>query len=359
MIKVSIIIPVYKAPLDYLRDCLDSLVAQTMNECEFIVVSDGASETECSICKEYTVKDSRFKFFKRKHVGVSATRNFGINQAQGEYITFVDADDWIEPETCEVTYHFAKQNDSDMVFWDLIFEELKKDKEMTQFCCQDIEHLSVKEISFFKERIIYNSERALLIPALTVCKLIKLNVIKSNNIKFEANLTRGEDRVFNYQITTRLNNIAYLKKVFYHYNIHILSTEQSFHKHEFVDFLAFIQRLDGLSHQKERTNIANATIGCFFRCISKLYREELGIREIYSELLFLKRQIKMEPFHTLIQEAILPHFSLLAKCEIILMKKGITAFFSLRIVKLFFTHPLKCLYYKLKRPYNGTCSNRN
>ena len=132
-VLVSIIVPIYKVPLEYLRACLSSLTAQTMQECEFILVSDGASKAECSVCEEYTVKDSRFKFFDQEHAGVSVARNYGIDQAQGEFITFVDADDWIEPMTCETTYAYAMQNNSDMVFWDLFFEEPGKEKDYTEF----------------------------------------------------------------------------------------------------------------------------------------------------------------------------------------------------------------------------------
>ena len=64
---ISVIVPVYKVPLDYLRVCLESLFAQTLQESEFIIISDGASEAECSICEEYARKDSRFKFFKNAY----------------------------------------------------------------------------------------------------------------------------------------------------------------------------------------------------------------------------------------------------------------------------------------------------
>lgn len=336
MIKVSIIVPVYKVPLEYLRGCLDSLVAQTLQECEFIIVSDGASDTECFICEEYAAIDKRFKFFKREHAGVSAARNYGIEQAQGDYLTFVDADDWIEKETCETVYQFAKQNNSEIVFWDLFFEEQKKKKDYTEFYFQNICHLSNEENSVFQDYIIYNPERKFLVPPLTVCKLFKRDLINLSKVRFDSNLSRGEDRVFNFQITTQTKNIAYLKKTFYHYVIHASSTEQSFHEHDFLDLLAFIQRLDALSDQKKRASIANETIGCFFRCTSKLYEVKLSPRKMYSELMFLKKQIKAEPFHTFIQETNLPHFSFLARCEIALMKKGITLFTTLRFFKILF-----------------------
>lgn len=344
MIKVSVIVPVYKVPLEYLRACLDSLNAQTMQECEFIIVSDGAPEAECAICAEYAGKDSRFKFFRREHAGVSATRNYGIELAQGEYLTFVDADDWIEPNTCEETYEFAKQNNSDMVFWDLFFEEPGKKNNCTEFYFQNKPHLSNEDISIFQDCIIHNPERKTLIPPLTVCKLINRNLIDSLKVRFDPNLSRGEDRVFNYQITTQTKRISYLKKIFYHYIIHASSTEQSFHEHDFPALLAFIQRLDNLSFQKKRPRIANETIACFFHCIYKIHLNNLNIMQLYSELSFLKEQIKKEPFHSFIQEAYFPNYSLLAKCEIALMKKGITFFFTIRIIKAILFHCLKSLH---------------
>ena len=116
--KVSVIVPVYKVPLEYLRECLGSLAAQTLQESEFIIVSDGAPKEECSICDEYATKDIRFKFFKREHAGVSTTRNYGIAQALGEYITFVDADDWIDKSTLQEIYTFVKKNNSDILTMD-------------------------------------------------------------------------------------------------------------------------------------------------------------------------------------------------------------------------------------------------
>lgn len=335
MIKVSVIVPVYKVPLKYLRACLDSLTAQTLQECEFIVVSDGAPEAECAICEDYTVKDSRFKFFKKEHTGVSATRNYGIDRAQGEYITFVDADDWIEPESNEITYAYAKQNNCDMVFWDLTINEMGKEHVSTEFHCNNIPNLSNEEVSFFQDCIIHSAQKKLLVPPLTVCKLLKRSYILKHNIKFDTTLSRGEDRVFNFQFITHVNSIAYLKRPLYHYIIHPFSTEQSFHKRDFTELLKFIQKLDILSEQKKRISIANETIECFFRCINKLYHSNLNKKQICSELSFLKNQIRTEPFHTFIQDAYFPDYTLWTKCEIELMKKKHTFFFILRIIKAF------------------------
>ena len=119
-IKVSVVVPVYKVPLEYLRVCLDSLAAQTLQECEFIVVSDGAPEAECSICEEYANKDSRFKYFRREHAGVSVTRNFGIEQAQGEYISFVDSDDYVKQNY--LSFLSQLQISPDIIFFNFSFQ---------------------------------------------------------------------------------------------------------------------------------------------------------------------------------------------------------------------------------------------
>ena len=127
MILLSFIIPVYKVPLEYLRACLDSLAAQTLQECEFIVVSDGAPEPEYSVCKEYTSKDSRFKFFKHTHAGVSSARNFGLKQACGEYIAFIDSDDWIEADMAQECYAFANKQRTDILTMDYFVNVKKKE----------------------------------------------------------------------------------------------------------------------------------------------------------------------------------------------------------------------------------------
>ena len=91
--KVSVIVPIYKTPLNYFKECMESLYNQTMQDAEFILVFDGENRELLSICNSYKEKDERFKIFIQSHLGVSATRNFGIKQARGEYIAFVDADD--------------------------------------------------------------------------------------------------------------------------------------------------------------------------------------------------------------------------------------------------------------------------
>lgn len=112
-IKFSVIVPVYNAK-KYLRECLDSIVNQTLKEIEIVLVDDGSTDGCANICKLY-LNDSRVKCLYKINEGPAAAHQYGIEHAQGEYIGFVDTDDWIEPQTMEYAYRAAIKSDADIV----------------------------------------------------------------------------------------------------------------------------------------------------------------------------------------------------------------------------------------------------
>ena len=115
-IKVSIIIPVYNAE-KHLKQCLNSLISQTINEIEVICVDDCSTDNSQNIIEDFNTKDDRIRYFSmRKNSGSGLARNKGINHAKGEYLSFVDADDHIINTNCyEEIYKFAHKNSADMV----------------------------------------------------------------------------------------------------------------------------------------------------------------------------------------------------------------------------------------------------
>ena len=112
--KISIIVPVYKVE-KYLRRCLDSIVAQTFTDWECILIDDGSPDGSGKICDEYAETDSRFKVIHQENKGVSAARNAGIDMAKGEWVTFVDSDDWMDVEMLLELHSVAKKHDADVV----------------------------------------------------------------------------------------------------------------------------------------------------------------------------------------------------------------------------------------------------
>ena len=113
MIKVSIIVPVYNVEL-YLKHCLDSLVNQTLKDIEIICVNDGSTDNSLSILEEYAQKYSVIKVIDKENGGISSARNIAISQAKGEYLGFVDSDDWVDLDYFEKLYNTAKKYNSDI-----------------------------------------------------------------------------------------------------------------------------------------------------------------------------------------------------------------------------------------------------
>jgi len=118
MIKVSVIVPVYNTE-EYLSKCLDSLVNQTLNEIEIIVVNDGSPDDSQKIIDEYSSKFTQIKSFQKPNGGLSDARNFGIEKAKGEFIGFVDSDDYVDFEMFESMYRKATEHQAEIVLCDL------------------------------------------------------------------------------------------------------------------------------------------------------------------------------------------------------------------------------------------------
>ena len=119
MIKVSVIVPVYNV-YEYLGRCLDSLVNQTLKEIEIIVVNDGSPDNSQLIIDKYAKKYSNIKAYKKKNGGLSDARNYGLAKATGEYIAFIDSDDYVDVNMLEKMYNKAKKDDLDIVVCDSI-----------------------------------------------------------------------------------------------------------------------------------------------------------------------------------------------------------------------------------------------
>lgn len=111
--KVSVIVPVYNVE-KYLKECLDSLVNQTLKNIEIILVDDGSTDSSAEICEEYAKNDSRIKIIKQQNQKQGAARNRGLNEAKGEYVGFVDSDDWIDLDFYEKLYNSAVENNADI-----------------------------------------------------------------------------------------------------------------------------------------------------------------------------------------------------------------------------------------------------
>ncbi len=220
---ISIIIPVYNvAP--YLGQCLDNVVNQTHQNIEIICINDGSHDNSISILKEYEQRDNRIKIVNQVNQGVSSARNYGINLSTGRYIMFVDADDWIDLETCEKTLKLAERYRADVVIWPYIkefsdYSVLKPifEKDMIVFENEDVRSFLHRRICGLLGEELRKPE---MMNALSPVwgKLYRQNVIKDFNVRFESNDHIGiEDGLFNFIVFSHIKKAVYINQFYYHY----------------------------------------------------------------------------------------------------------------------------------------------
>ena len=197
MVKVSIIVPVYNTK-EYLNTCLDSLIKQSLKDIEIIVVNDGSTDDSQSIIDEYLKKDKRIKSFIKKNGGLGDARNYGIKRASGEYIGFVDSDDYVDITMFEKLYNKAIKEDSDIVECDLYWVYPNESK------------LDTANYYDNKKDIMYN------IRVMVCNKIFKREILSKNDILFPVGI-RYEDIVFTYKLLPYIKNISYINEAFYYY----------------------------------------------------------------------------------------------------------------------------------------------
>ena len=203
MVDISIIVPIYNAS-KYLKKCLDSLVNQTKKELEFILINDGSTDDSESIIKSYS--DDRIKYYKRSNHGIGKTRNFGINNASGKYIMFLDSDDYLEENACEVLYKKIEKEKLDVVVCD--------------FYRVDSNYKEVEKIISFKNTKLKDNPNLLLnINLAPWNKIYRSDLIKNNNIKFIEDL-KYEDAPFVALALLKSKKIGKVDKPLINYTIH-------------------------------------------------------------------------------------------------------------------------------------------
>ena len=204
---VSIIVPVYNVE-DYIDKCLSSLVNQTLENIEIIVVNDGSPDNSQKIIDKYVKKyPKKVKCYVKENGGQGSARNFGLTKAKGEYIEYCDSDDYVEEDMFEKMYQKAIRNKLDIVICGSynVYENGKRDIELNREIFKD-----KKKNSFFGRMAVWN-------------KIYKRELLVDSNISFRSKLWY-EDLDFTLQVLTSAKKVGYINKPFYNYLIREGST---------------------------------------------------------------------------------------------------------------------------------------
>lgn len=203
---VSVMIPVYNAQ-DHIRKCLDSLLVQTYENIQIVVVNDGSKDSSGQICEEYAKRDSRVKLINQPNGGEGAARNTGLREADGEYLCFVDADDYVKPDFVEKLYNLQKQNNSGLSICG--FTELKGDTVINE-THGDIERMNQAEAM---EKLLREDS----FKGYVWNKMFRMNIIRENKLKFDITLAVWTDVLFVFDYMQHIDSVTFDPTPEYYY----------------------------------------------------------------------------------------------------------------------------------------------
>lgn len=210
-IKVSIIMPVYKVE-EYVGKAIESIQSQTLTEWEFLIVDDGTPDRSGEICDEYAAKDERIKVIHKENGGAPSARNLAIDMAEGEYLYFLDSDDWAEPQMLEDMYRLAKRDNSQLVVAGFYIDTYIGNGEyMTDdYVVEDAVYPTKEEFrrnayKLFDKNLLYTPWN----------KLYERNYIMENNLRFPT--TFWDDFPFNISIVRDVERVTVTSGQYYHF----------------------------------------------------------------------------------------------------------------------------------------------
>jgi len=236
--KLSIIVPVYNSGRFIVR-CVSSILSQTFKDFELILVDDGSTDNCVELCEEFILKDVRVKVLHQDNSGPAQARNLGIQNCTGEYIGFVDADDYIDSEMYLQMYQQACKNDSDIVICDYIIHRGNHYETISVFP-HDSKNMDKDEIRKNILPYFCGYENNELNNFKKYCPfadyssyvwlgIYKTEILNKNNITFPSEkIYYNEDNLFNLQFISHTCKLSYLSKPFYHYVVHDSSFTKGF-----------------------------------------------------------------------------------------------------------------------------------
>lgn len=259
--KVSIIIPVYNRE-SLIGRCLDSLCKQSYSNIEIIVINDGSSDNSYDICKKIAMSDNRIKLITKVNSGVSDTRNVGIDSSSGDYITFVDSDDYVESDYVEKLLDLCSEHDCQIAFcgYSQDYNNFHKKLYFPFAGVCKIVNIS----SGYPDKALF--------PRFVCTGLFKKSII--SKLRFIPDLSYGEDRIFSMNAIFNSNKVAYTNETLYHFWLEPVSLSRN----AFDDYKTFLAKYlepnkDMLEAEKKK-----------FYCVATLFCDYLkGLIVEYSD----------------------------------------------------------------------------
>ena len=270
----SIIIPVYNDEKNLPR-CLDSVVSQTFMDFELLLIDDGSTDNCPAICDEYVNRDTRIKVFHKTNEGISKTRQFGIDNATGDYVYFIDSDDWIESVFIADVIKYLENNEVDIIFIDFIKENACGKKRIV------VQKPFITDTETIIRMVL---ERKMLSCLWNV--IINRDFYLKNKINFNEDINYGEDTLFILELLLNNPKSGYLDGAYYHHTYNQDSFTRKNKKQRYIERVNFLNMIDLLLDKYDRNNL---TKNNFFPFYDKFEMLSSGVfsKEEYQKLFSL------------------------------------------------------------------------
>lgn len=213
---ISVIVPIYNVE-KYIYECLDSIVNQTYKNLEIILVDDGSLDSSGKICDGYAANDVRIKVIHKENGGVSSARNVALNMATGDWIYFIDPDDWVELNTLELSLDMIKKTNTDMCFFD--YENVYEGNTIYRkvFFSNDTIFTDLNNIKTLSMYMFWTGN----------CNFLVKSSLITNDIRYDEKLNIGEDTIFKFGLYKNIKSFSYIKKALYHYRVRSASATKT------------------------------------------------------------------------------------------------------------------------------------
>lgn len=342
----SIIVPIYRVKKEYLDACVESILNQSAGDFELILVDDGSPDACGDYCDEYAARDARVRVIHQENQGVSAARNNGIEAAQGEWILFVDGDDWIEPDTCERLQAKLQKADCDILHFGMVREAADRSEKMScglrfdrpydMKCTQDREEIYLCAVqtpnALGKRRnpSYYSWDKA-----------YRRSFLQENDLRYPVGMKKSEDKVFILRCLQCVEKYTVIEDAFYHYRMNEESICHSYSASIDEDRIHLLEVLDPIVREMNDELAHRMGEADYHRILDAHERFIFGL---ISDVLFLKfyhadnpdragrrrealRFLKREPFAAVLRRLPYSKLGRNAKLKKVLLRMGLVSTF--------------------------------
>lgn len=326
---VSVVVPVYNAART-LKKCVNSLTSQIFDDVEILLINNGSTDNSLDVCKEIAGKDSRIKVIDTSEKGVSAARNRGIELATGEYIAFVDADDWIDPDVCKLFADLNAKHNYDLFCYSAQYHKKGKTT-TTHLFGKDIELLSQNQKEELQRKVfapqapIFSYKMNTRFAGSACGKFYKREILQKNNLRFATETVISEDVLFNTLSLDYFHRIGYTKQCFYHYEQSDGSAQNRYRPNSDKYFVFIIEKIqEWLRKTKKSQHFVDAANCLFVHYLFGVLKEDLfhkNNKVVYTEKLKKLRKILSDDiWNNIIETVKMNYFSTPEKMLIWLLK---------------------------------------